>query len=308
MNVWMMLWLTNSAARAKEEVTLLSVDALRLYNNNYDVISDFFDPYFRSFKTVLTGADFKGKKVCFEKLIVQAIPPTGFVWDGWHTDAPCSLIGPSSLFQRFNLHNRYSYGLLNAHGNNSSNEVRVVLIVRTETFNDWGSYRTSRLFLNLDMITQAIDSVLNSFASTSPSPSSSISFSLEVVDLAKLPSFASQIDLIARRTNILVGMHGAGIVSAMFMSVGTPRCCGVLEIFPEGEFTPARGYGNMVRQMGLHYRRIDIGHEGSKTHGAIVPVEDLKINLLSLLQDVINKPSCILDNVINNPYLEFSEN
>ena len=30
---------------------------------------------------------------------------------------------------------------------------------------------------------------------------------------------------------------------SMFMSVGTPYCCGVLEIFPRGEFTPARGHG-----------------------------------------------------------------
>ena len=32
----------------------------------------------------------------------------------------------------------------------------------------------------------------------------------------------------------------------MFMSIGTPNCCGVLEIFPAGEFTPARGHGWVI--------------------------------------------------------------
>ena len=36
-------------------------------------------------------------------------------------------------------------------------------------------------------------------------------------------------------------MHGAGITHSMHMSIGESNCCGVLEIFPTGEFTNIRG-------------------------------------------------------------------
>lgn len=42
---------------------------------------------------------------------------------------------------------------------------------------------------------------------------------------------------------------------SMFMSVGTPYCCGVLEIFPRGEFTPARGHGYADMYVSIYLER-----------------------------------------------------
>jgi hypothetical protein len=32
-----------------------------------------------------------------------------FTWDGWWNDMKCSFVGPSSLFQRYNLQTRANY-------------------------------------------------------------------------------------------------------------------------------------------------------------------------------------------------------
>ena len=42
------------------------------------------------------------------------------------------------------------------------------------------------------------------------------------------------------------------------MAVGTKNCCGVIEIFPDGEFKGIRGHGNMARRMGHHYARLEV--------------------------------------------------
>eukprot|EP01034_Spumella_vulgaris_P045142 gene45142-56205_t len=62
-------------------------------------------------------------------------------------------------------------------------------------------------------------------------------------------------------------MHGAGIAHSLHMSVGSHLCCGVVEIFPEGEFKSIRGYGNMIRHMGIHYSRLEISSLDSHPNG-----------------------------------------
>jgi hypothetical protein len=70
-------------------------------------------------------------------------------------------------------------------------------------------------------------------------------------------------------------MHGAGIANSMHMPIGTRFCCGVIEIFPQGEFQNIRGYGNMARRMGHHYERIKLGAENSHSNGGFVPLKTL---------------------------------
>jgi capsular polysaccharide biosynthesis protein len=77
---------------------------------------------------------------------------------------------------------------------------------------------TSRLIRNLEEITRSL-SKLNSI-------------DVAVVDLASL-SFSAQMRLVAA-AGLIIGVHGAGIPSAMHMSIGSDLCCGVIEIFPQG--------------------------------------------------------------------------
>jgi hypothetical protein len=90
----------------------------------------------------------------------------------------------------------------------------------------------------------------------------------------------------------------------MHMSVGSKYCCGVLELFPSGEFTPIRGHGNMVRKMGIFFDRMDISQQNSQSNGAIVPVDQLVLKLDKMVKQVKQQSSCVHPEVVRNPYLE----
>jgi hypothetical protein len=88
------------------------------------------------------------------------------------------------------------------------------------------------------------------------------------------------------------------------MSVGSKYCCGVLELFPSGEFTAIRGHGNMARKMGIFFDRMDISEQNSQSNGATVPVEQLISKLDKMVNQVKQQSSCVLPQVVSNPYLE----
>jgi hypothetical protein len=102
----------------------------------------------------------------------------------------------------------------------------------------------------------------------------------------------------------MVGVHGAGIASMMHMPIGREHCCGLLEVFPLGEFTPARGYGNMARRLGLHYSRIDVSPDGSRKDGVFVPVEELIEVIAKMIDGIVKTPTCVLSSVVNDPYFD----
>ena len=74
-------------------------------------------------------------------------------------------------------------------------------------------------------------------------------------------------------------------------------------MFPKGEFSPVRGYANMMRKMGLRYDRIDINEDNSHQNGVIVPIDEMKLKLISVLERIADRPSCLLRSVDENPYL-----
>jgi hypothetical protein len=92
----------------------------------------------------------------------------------------------------------------------------------------------------------------------------------------------------------------------MHMAIGKPDCCGVVEIFPQGEFSPIRGYGNMARRIGHHYVRMDIDSRQSKPDGVTVSPELLLKHITSLIEQIKEKPTCVLRSVIEDPYFDVS--
>jgi hypothetical protein len=306
-NVWVQLWLATLGSHG-DEIDMLNVDSFKLGHNFDDEPNAFFLGYQRTFRSIAKGNDFKGKTVCIKKLLIQPTPPKFFIWESWFVDMPCSFLGPSSLYQRWNYNIRNNLGLLppsismrsKKHSIlGSLGELTVLIIVRNEQKNDWGTQRTSRNFLNLVDMQKELQNECISLTGIS---AEKVCYKIIMQEMGKL-SFLEQIKLIGQ-TGIIIGTHGAGIASSMHMSIGSEGCCGVIEIYPKGEFSPIRGHGNMVRKMGIQYDRIDIGSLGSQNMGCIVPIMTLKEKIQAMVKSIFEGPSCVHPNVVEDPHLE----
>eukprot|EP01038_Epipyxis_sp_PR26KG_P012586 gene12586-16877_t len=300
MNLWIMLWL-DGLARNSTSLDILNIDSFKLGHNHNDQPNSFFRTYYKNFKNVLKGSDYQGKTLCIQRALIQPIPPRFFIWESWFKDLPCSFVGPSSLYQRWNMHVRNSYELINdSEMLITNNKIVILLIVRNMLKNDWGSQRTSRNFLNTKDIEDNIQKTLTE--TILPTLPQGHTVELIAKDLGTL-SFDEQVKLISS-TSIMIGTHGAGISSSMHMAIGTKYCCGIIEIYPQGEFSPIRGHGNMARKMGISYDKFDITAQNSKSNGVQVPVDELSTRLVSMVNQIKNNPTCVLKEVFYNPYME----
>eukprot|EP01040_Poterioochromonas_malhamensis_P008006 gene8006-8654_t len=72
-------------------------------------------------------------------------------------------------------------------------------------------------------------------------------------DFSKL-TFAEQIHL-SHTASVLVSMHGAGTTHIFHMAVGDPKCCALMELFPDTslDLYTMKGYGNLARMLGKKY-------------------------------------------------------
>ena len=132
--------------------------------------------------------------------------------------------------------------------------------------------------------------------------SPSVPVNLIVQDFMSI-SFEEQVRLIAA-SSIVIGMHGAGIAGTMHMSVGTKYCCGVIEIFPEGEFKLNRGYSAMSRRLGHYYERLNVPPGNTGLQGSLVPVSQITSALQKVLGSIVdNGGSCVLRAVVDAPFL-----
>jgi hypothetical protein len=175
----------------------------------------------------------------------------------------------------------------------------------------------SRVFSNLAKLREALSLRLDAL-----SAKTGIATTLSVINLGTLP-FEEQVHLVAS-SSLLIGMHGAGITHAMHMPLGTKFCCGVLEIFPVGEFSPIRGHGNMARRMGLSYDRIFLGknetnakqfHSETQKYGSYVPPERFAYAVDGLLNVMVgrkegggteDRASCVMPSVLKDPHFEYN--
>jgi hypothetical protein len=228
---------------------------------------------------------------------------------------PCHFIGPSSLVQRWNVMTRHSFNLLakNPSSRSSSGGItegiaaaassntllfRVVMIIRKESKNEWGSYRSSRLLKNADDVASTIQSLLDIQQNRHPS----IQYKFEVHDFATMP-YTDQIALMSS-TSVLIGVHGAGISMSQYMPIGSKLCCGTMEIYPKGEFSNGKFFSNMIRKMGIHYGRIDESAANSQSDGVIANVDKVKSCLEEIIRKILHTPTCILESVIDDPFLD----
>lgn len=130
LNVWSTLWLSDNTQNTRD-ISFLNIDAMRTGRCYDDQPNQYFKHYDQAFRRVLKGADFGASStVCFKRLIMQPRPQIPFVRDGWKQDSRCSLVGPSSLFQRWNFQIRQMYGLLNEQKMPTLTKMQILLVIR----------------------------------------------------------------------------------------------------------------------------------------------------------------------------------
>lgn len=260
LNVQSLLWLSGAAAYAKD-VSLLNIDSFRMQQYYGDQPNEYFSYYTKSFRRILRAKDFGTFKVCFKNLIMQPKPEIQFTRDGWKNDLRCSMIGPSSIFQRWNLQMRESFGLLSLSALQTNEIFTILLITKASKLGSSIQFKKNKKSKTIKMknfevsSTSAARNLLSIETSVDKSPSAQgIANSGELVLIlrelsselgAKNPAVVFQVveqdlDLLAfddqvalvARSSLIIGMHGTGIAISMHMAVGSKYCCGVIEIFP----------------------------------------------------------------------------
>jgi hypothetical protein len=304
-------------------------------------------PYNVSFRRILKASDFAEQawRLCFKKVVFQPRPELSLHFDDTHC-AP----SVSSLWQRFNLQMRHQLQLLSpVHGTQDQSfaeknqSINVLLITRSlkrGQFSDISSAASlisaahlnsngnnnvlfehvmSRLFRNekeiIDSLRTYLDNkhyLFNQLKSVGPS-----SIVLTVSDVALL-SMDEQIKLF-HAAHIVIGMHGSGIASAVYMPIGSsPFCCGVLELFPPLQpngYAP-KGYRSMLKKLGVAYERLDLNdnplelpttnianNNSTVELGSIVSIAALTSSLDRLIAEIVKREgSCVLPEVLLTPY------
>lgn len=222
----------------------------------------------------------------------------------------CVSSGMSSLFQRWNLQVRQNYNLLTAEALPSPTVLRVLLISRSApTSGPNSTHILSRMFTNTQELQSALQTYAaqKSLATTSldtTSNSNTTGFRVEVThSVFGSLSYLDQVRSMSE-TSIVIGMHGAGIASSIHMPVGTALCCGIVEIFPEGEFKTIKGYSSLARKLGHQYERINVAPAHTSLQGTTVAPELVTSALDSLISKIVKaRGSCFLPEVLNVPYL-----
>lgn len=290
-----------------------------------------------TFRRILRAADFAEAKakVCFKRLILPPKPTLAFNADvvsaagaagsavagglmgsaanqqcvagreavpalaAGDADTHSYLAGISSLFQRWNLQARQNYDLLRLESLPTHDTVQILLIARVPlSYGPNTTHVLSRMFTNTNQIVSALNACITELNHHYPTRLAK----LVVHDFLSM-GFTEQVRLMAS-SSVVVGMHGAGIASTMHMAVGTKHCCGVVEIFPEAEFSGAKGYRNMARRMGHQYQRLGVAPEHTSLHGTTVPPDSVVQAVRTVLDRITaTGGSCFLPEVISTPYL-----
>ena len=301
LNVQSLLWLSNTSTHSKD-VTFLNIDSFRMQPFFGDQPNEYFSHYKKIFKRLVRAIDFGSKKICFKHLIMQSKPEILFTMDGWRHDLRCANIGPSSLYQRWNLKMRNDRDLLIPDTIHTQNVFTILLIKRASRIGSRVRSSSSKGSKTISTPTtipvdrdstpdnspsalgisnsEEITTMLGIMSKDIAAKNKNRELSIEIIqqDFDSL-SFDEQV-LLVGKSSIIVGMHGTGIALSMHMPVGTKYCCGVIEIFPSirekdnrGTFDSphatisstlknTKGHSNMAKRMGLKYMRVDLTSQG----------------------------------------------
>ena len=226
MNMWSVLWLSG-ASQYTHDVSLLNIDAFRMGPLFDDQPSAYFKLYELAFRRILKAVDFgKSATVCFKSLLMQPRPEVAFTRDGWKQDLRCSSVGPSALYQRWNLNMRGHFGLLTPEAMPTNEFFSILLITKAAKIgNDRDNSPSARGIANVAEVVAVLEGI-------TPPDGAPLIVIVEDFGTGRNLTFEQQVVLISS-ASVVIGLHGTGIApGAVHMPVGSKYCCGMIEIFP----------------------------------------------------------------------------
>lgn len=286
LNIQSMLLLSGEAAHT-QDVTLLNIDSFRMQPFYGDQANAYFNHYSRTFRRIVKAVDFgPTSTVCFKRLIMQPKPEVPFTRDGWRHSLRCPLVGPSSLYQRWNSLMRSNLGYddsalqtneaftillikkaskLDARKGAKKDVMRGILAHKASSSQRLGDFDRSPSAAGISN-SDELEGVLDELSQVLSTSNGAVVFKVVVQDFDVL-TFDEQVALVMQ-SSILIGMHGTGISLSMHMAVGTKNCCGVIEIFPGGKDTnssaTARNQSRLLMQGGEKDKEKGRGRAESK--------------------------------------------
>ena len=235
--------------------------------------STFFVHYDRNFESVMLGETLRkgGMRLCVKELILPIFPPVPFLWEGRKFETKCSK-GPSSLLQRWNVHIRWSQGLLPVGPSYKRTESGVI-------------------FVNVLVIDHSLSKGEMNITRSRPTRMGNVrdivnelerldAIEITVADFS-LISFEEQLLLIAR-SSVLLGMRGSDMAHAMHMSIGATSCCGVVEIIPDQSIRHRTPWAlaNGMGKLGIHYQSVQVCADMLIYHLTIISRTQKLLNVL----------------------------
>lgn len=190
-NLYLTMHLNGSLSQIDKN-RILIWDTYRYWSN--------FAASWKAFTTqpLLDLSEYKGKRVCFNDIVFSLLPRMIF---GMYYNMPLiSGCSGSGVFHAFSQHMKYKLGVedkfnYTTKDNDSfSKEIRITLISRSTKF---------RRILNENELVEALKK-------------KSTNFKVNAVDFGHHKPFLEQIQIIAN-TDILIGMHGAGLTHCLFL-------------------------------------------------------------------------------------------
>lgn len=200
--------------------------------------------------------EFEGKRVCFKRAIFTLLPR---MVQGLYYNTPLSAgCSKSGLFHAFNTHTLHKLGVKQQYQHDDtsstvadSQQLRVLIVSRSEPH---------RRILNEDALKIAL-------------ANDSKRYTAKFVDLSRMP-FKQQLEL-THNTDILVGMHGAGLTHVLFL----PDWAALVELHDCADAS----YRDLARLRGVKYFTLG----GKRAASAIkrVPIERAPDELRKLHQE-----------------------
>lgn len=325
LNIWSLLFLSDLSNESL--VSLLNIDGFRRGKNHNDKLLQFASHYHSRFHNVFGIIDFPAySKLCFRKLILPPKPMLLFMGDKSsrssadviHTSSLNCLKSTindisndrtaaiNSLFQKWNLDFRSLYG--------NSNKQRVPLLSVDDNIFQIGvlnmrRYSSGLMKMKISNITELSSFIKKTFSTLTDFvklDSTLTMLNLDIksirvieIDLSSL-SLSQQIQLIAK-SNMIIGFHGSGINAlSLHMSIGSERCCGVIEIFSQSssiktQLKQEMYYHNAAQSIGSHYQSV-LANMNEMT----ISIHEIQNLLLQISINMIKSPSCILTDTIES--------
>eukprot|EP01105_Mastigella_eilhardi_P020033 TRINITY_DN4749_c0_g1_i1.p1 TRINITY_DN4749_c0_g1~~TRINITY_DN4749_c0_g1_i1.p1 ORF type:complete len:535 (-),score=106.15 TRINITY_DN4749_c0_g1_i1:43-1617(-) len=250
---------TDPLYRSRVRVLLLDTHPPGPYAGFFEALSPGGPP-------ILYGRDLHGKgRVCFKRLITSINGYHSFMLTAATGDAsPCR---GSSLLAGVRAAVMELHGLIDARPSSRNGTVHVTLVSR-RPYEHEGFRKSSitRAVTNEDQLAQAVHSELPGVA-------------FAAVDFARL-NLREQLETVAR-TDVLVGMHGAGLMQSVFMSADESEHTVVVEIFPT-QYGENHRDRNVARLMNRNYLVFE-----SPTSGQLQEASPDPVRFVNVLRSIL---------------------